>query len=101
MEGDGGNKKIPTSKVEETNTKKKKEERELKLFNEQLQSKSKDLQARSLGANLLFFGLTEYRGHGRENCAGLVSEFCETGLNITGILEKIERAHRIGKFNSN
>lgn len=75
--------------------------KELKSINEQLQSKTTDLQARSLGANLLFFGLTEYRGHGRENCAGLVSEFCETGLNITGILEKIERAHRIGKFNSN
>ena len=75
--------------------------KELKSINEQLQSKTTDLQARSLGANLLFFGLTEYRGHGRENCAGLVGEFCENNLNISEILEKIERAHRIGKFNSN
>ena len=89
-----------TSKFGETK-KTKKEVKELKLINGQQQSKTTDHQARSMRANLLFFGLTEYRCHGRENCAGLVSEFCETGLNITGILEKIEQAHRIGKFNSN
>nr|XP_022297117.1 uncharacterized protein LOC111106652 [Crassostrea virginica] len=86
-----------TSNVEET----KKEVKELKLVNEQLQSKITDLQARSMRDNLLFFGLAEYRGRGRENCASLVSDFCETELNITGISEKIERAHHIGKFNSN
>ena len=75
--------------------------KELKFINGQLQSKTTDHQARSMRANLLFFGLTEYRGHGRENGAGLVGEFCENDLNISEILEKIERAHRIGKFNSN
>ena len=62
------------------------------LVNEQLQS---------MRDNLLFFGLAEYRGRCRGNCAGLVSGFCETELNITGILEKTERTNQIGKFNSN
>ena len=56
-----------SSNVKET----KKEAKELKLVNEQLQSKITDLQARSIRENLLFFGLAEYRVRGRENCAGL------------------------------
>ena len=72
--------------------------KELKLINEQQQIKTTDLQARSMGANLLFFGLAEYRGHGKVNCTGLLSDFCKTEFNITGILEKKERAHRIGKL---
>ena len=67
-----------TSYVEET----KKKVKELKLVNEQLQGKISDLQARSMRDTLFFFGLAEYRGRGRENCVGLVSDFFETELNI-------------------
>ena len=67
-----------TSNVEET----KKKVKELKLVNEQLQGKITDLQARSMKNILFFFGLAEYRDRGRENCVGLVSDFCETELNM-------------------
>lgn len=45
--------------------------------------------------NLLFFGLAEHRGSGKENCINLINEFCEAELNIVGIKDNIERAHRI------
>ncbi|XP_062589937.1 uncharacterized protein LOC134251550 [Saccostrea cucullata] len=56
-----------------------------------------DLQCRSMRDNLLFFGLAEYRGDRREKCAALISDFCETQLDLPHIGENIERAHRIGK----
>ena len=64
-----------------------------------LNSKIVDLQSRSMRENLLFFGLAEHRGQGRENCVNLIENFCETELGIEGIGDSIERAHRIGKFN--
>ncbi|XP_062610060.1 uncharacterized protein LOC134271862 [Saccostrea cucullata] len=75
-----------------------KEIRELKSVNEQLQSKITDLQARSMRDNLLFFGLAEYRGNNRENCASLIDQFCEAELHLYGIKANIERAHRIGRY---
>lgn len=78
-----------------------KEVKELRLVNEQLQSKITDLQARSMRDNLLFFGLAEYRGHGRENCVNIINDFCETELGVSGVFENIERAHRLGKFDRN
>ena len=64
-----------------------------------LNSKIVDLQSRSMRENLFFFGLAGHRGQGRQNCVNLIEDFCETELEIEGIGNSIERAHRIGKFN--
>lgn len=78
-----------------------KEIRELKLANKQLDGQITDMQARRMRDNLLFFGLAEYRGSGNENCVNLINEFREAELNIVGIKDNIERAHRIGRFQYN
>lgn len=75
-----------------------KEIQEMRRVNEQLQDQITDLQARSMRDNLLFFGLAEFRGHGRENCVNIINDFCETEMGIPDIRENIERAHRLGKF---
>ena len=49
--------------------------------------------------NLLFFGLAECLGQGRENFVNLIADFCVTELEIEWIGDSIERAHQIGKFN--
>ena len=64
-----------------------------------LNSKIVDLQSQSMRENLLFFGLAEHPGQDRENCVNPIEDFCETELEIEGIGDSIERAHRIGKFN--
>lgn len=43
----------------------------------------------------IYFELAEYRGKDKSNCTNLVYELCEKDLNINGIKEDIERAHRI------
>lgn len=48
-----------------------------------------------------FFGLKEYRGKDKGNCTNLVNELCEEDLNINGIQEDIERAHRIQRNENN
>jgi hypothetical protein len=75
-----------------------KEVQEMRRVNEQLQTQITDLQARSMRDNLLFFGLAEFRGHGRENCVNIINDFCVTKMGIPDIRENIERAHRLGKF---
>ena len=63
-----------------------------------LNSKIIDFQSRSMRENLLFFGLAEHRGQGRENCVNLIEDFCDTDLGFEGIGDSLERAQRIGKF---
>jgi hypothetical protein len=72
---------------------------ELRRDNEQLQSQITDLQAWSMRDTLLFFGLAEFRGHGRENCVYIINDFCATEMGISDIRKKnTERAYRLGKF---
>lgn len=48
-----------------------------------------------------FFGLAEYCSSGKENKVNLINEFCKAKLNIVGIKDNIECAHRIGRFQNN
>lgn len=61
-----------------------------------LEYKSIDLEARSRRNNLLFKGFPESRD---ENCGRTVINFLETKLGMDE-LPSIERAHRLGRFNS-
>lgn len=49
----------------------------------------------------IYFELAEYRGKDKSNCTNLVYELCEEDLNINGIKEDIERAHRIQRNENN
>jgi DNA repair exonuclease SbcCD ATPase subunit len=69
----------------------------LELKNITLESKANDLEARSMRENLLFHGIAETNG---ENCETLVKSFITDTLNIKEQIT-LDRAHRIGKPNSN
>ena len=65
-----------------------------------------DLQARSMRDNLLFMGFPEcetVESRKNENCTKIIFDFCHDVLKIPDAHEsiKIERAHRLGKFNRN
>lgn len=59
-----------------------------------------DLQCRSMRDNLIFYGIQENKA---EDCIELVDCFCARALNIPGVRNHIDRAHRIGphKFGQN
>lgn len=64
-----------------------------------------DLQARSMRDNLLFFGFAEppsAEERRSENCTQTFHKYCEKELNIPDASSaiKIERAHRIGRYDS-
>lgn len=64
-----------------------------------------DLQSRSMRDNLLFFGIPEcstFDQRKEEDCLNKIQMFCENSLKIENVdAIKIDRAHRIGNFNSN
>ena len=62
-----------------------------------------DLQSRSMRDNLLFYGFTECRDRDErstENCEEKVRSFCEKELKIDMGQVKVDRAHRIGRYNA-
>ena len=59
-----------------------------------LEYKSLDLEARTRRNNLIFNGMSEARD---ENCMLLIKQFLQERLGLSDI--RIERAHRLGRFN--
>ena len=62
-----------------------------------------DLQSRSMRDNLLFYGFAECRDRDErstENCEEKVRSFCEKELKIDMGQVKVDRAHRIGRYNA-
>ena len=62
-----------------------------------LEYKTIDLEARSRRNNILFFGISESRS---ENCKNVVADFLLAHLNTRITEADINRAHRVGRFDS-
>ena len=75
----------------------------LKNENKRLNEEITDLQSRSMRDNLLFYNLQEKTTTEErrvENCTLLIHEFCELSLGLDNARNniRIDRAHRIGKY---
>ena len=82
-----------------------KQQASLQTVNARLSEDILDIQSRSMRDNLLFFNFTEVGtadGRSNEDCTTKILDFCETTLQMNDATEniKIDRAHRIGRYNS-
>lgn len=77
---------------------------EVKSDNIRLSEEMLDLQSRSMRDNLLFHGIKEcetFDARRQENCADAIIQFCTDQLKLENASEiRIDRAHRLGKFNA-
>jgi hypothetical protein len=90
-----------------TNKQSKEDIQSLKRENSQLKESVIDLQARSMRDNLLFFNFPEkqrsdHNKYEMENCECKILDFCVKELKIENAKDiiKLDRTHRIGKYNS-